>query len=155
MADPILDLSNSSNWQKVYEGSFVAVPIQGVRNQFIPIPTVLIPNSFSNHTLAVGASSFQTKPTWRLGFWLSMYVQVPGIGKAQGSNKKIPLGLSVIRFPNLSPTYTLAASIPHWHKEMSIDIWQYIGSELDIRDDLVEIKSDLDRIETKIDSSSF
>ena len=72
MTNPILDLSNSSNWQKVYEGNFAAVPIQGVRNQFIPIPKVVIPNNFDNHTLAVGAVSFQTKPTWRLGFWLSI-----------------------------------------------------------------------------------
>ena len=155
MTNPILDLSDSSNWQKVYEGNFAAVPVQGVRNKFIPIPKVVIPNNFDNHTLAIGATSFQTKPTWRLGFWLSMYIQVPGIGFACGFNQGIPLGLSVLRFPNLSSTYTLSATIPHWHKEMSIEIWQYIGSESDVRDELVEIKSDLDRIETKIDSSTM
>lgn len=153
--NPILDLSNSSNWEKVYESSFQAVAMQGVNNQFIPIPTVIIPNSFNRYTLAVGAVSFQTKPTWRTALWLSMYVELPGIGKAEASNKKIPLGLSIVRLPLLSSIYTLSASIAHWHKEMSIDIWQYIGNENDIRDDLVEIKSDLDRIETKIDSSSF
>lgn len=155
MSEPILDLSNSSNWEKVYQNSFTAVPIQGVRNQFLPIPAVVISNSFDSHTLAVGASSFQIKPTWHLGFWLSMNVQLLGIGKAEAYSKSIPLGLSIVRLPNISSTYTLSANIPRWHKEMTIEIWQYIGSELDIRDDLVEIKSDLNRIETKIDSSSF
>lgn len=154
MAEPILDLSNSSNWEKVYQASFTAVAIQGVQNQFIPIPLAVIPNSFDSHTLAVGAFSFQTKPTWRLGFWLSMNVWLPGIGRAEGYNKSIPLGLSIVRFPPISSTYTLSVRVPHWHKEMGIEIWKYIGLELDIRDELVEIKSDLSRIETKIDSSS-
>lgn len=151
---PILDLSNSSNWEKVYQGSFVAVVIQGVRNQTLPIPAVVIPNSFERHTLAVGASSFQTKPTWHTGFWLSMNVQLPGIGKAEADSKTIPLGLSIVRFPSISTQYTLTANIPRWHKEMSIEIWQYVGSELE-RDDLADIKSDLSRIETKIDASAI
>lgn len=152
---PILDLSNSSNWEKVYQGNFVAVVIQGVRNQTLPIPSVVIPNSFNSHTLAVGASSFQTKPTWHLGFWLSMNVQLPGIGKAEAYSKSIPLGLSIVRFPAISSTYTLTANIPRWHKEMSIEIWQYVGSEFDVRDELTDIKSDLSRIETKIDGETI
>lgn len=155
MPEPILDVSNSSNWEKVYQASFTAVAIQGVRNQFLPIPSVVIPNSFNRHTLAVGASSFQAKPTWHLGFWLSMNVQLLGIGKAEASSKSIPLGLSLIRFPQISSTYTLTANIPRWHKEMEIEIWQYVGSELDVKDDIADIKSDLSRIETKIDTSSF
>lgn len=155
MAESILDLSNSNNWVSVYQANFAAVPIQGVRNQFTPIPVIVIPNSFDSHTLAVGASSFQTKPTWHLGFWLSMNVQLPGIGKAEAYNKSIPLGLNIVRFPHISSTYTLRASIPRWHKEMSIEIWKYVGSEVDIRDELIEIKSDLSRIETKIDASSI
>lgn len=155
MTEPILYLSDSSDWEKVYQGSFAAIPIQGVRNQFIPIPTVNIPNTFDSYTLAVGASSFQTKPTWHLGFWLSMNVQLAGIGLAEAYKKSIPLGLSIVRLPPISSTYTLSASVPHWHKEMSIEIWKYVGIELDIRDEVAEIKSDLSRIETKIDSSSI
>ena len=82
----------------------------------------MIPNNFDSHTLAVGASSFKTKPTWKLGFWVCMNVQLSGIGKAEAYKKPIPLGLSIVRFPPISSTYTLSAFVPHWHEQMSIEI---------------------------------
>lgn len=144
VANILLDLNNRDSWSKVYSKSFTASAIPGT-NKFTPISPLRLTHTFDKHILAIGASSFQTRPTWRTGFWLSMYVDVPSIGKAEGYNKSIPLGLSIVIFPVLSPTYNLIITIPKWHKEMTVEIWQYTGS-------VEDIKSDLDRIEQKIDT---
>lgn len=154
MENPLLDLSSSSNWSQVYSDSFTANTIAGT-NKFSPIPAIRIPSTFDKHIIAVGASSFQTKPTWRLGFWLSMYVDLPNIGKAEGCNKSIPLGLSIVRLPSLSSTYSLVASIPKWHTEMSIDIWQYVGNVSDLNSAISELESNLLRIESKVDALNY
>lgn len=154
MSSPLLNLDNRDNWTKVYSASFAANPIAGT-NKFTPIPSVRIPGTFDKHILAVGGSSFQTKPTWHLGFWLSMYVDIPSIGRAEGYNKSIPLGLSIVRFPPISSTYSLIASIPKWHREMSIDIWQYVGDVSTIEPTLDELNQTSLRIESKVDALNY
>lgn len=142
MAPPILNLADSSLWIKAYDTTLTAQSTF-VGNSFYPIPIHKIPVIFNSHTLAIGSSSSQTKPTWRLGFYLTSEIQIPGIGKAEATSDYIWLGLNLIRIPPLGSTYTLKARIPKWHREMVIAIWKYIGSESDTLDVLNEIKNQL------------
>ena len=84
-----------------------------------------------------------------------MYVDIPGIGKAEGYNKSIPLGLSIVTLLALSSTYSLVATIPSWHTEMSIDIWQYVGNVSDLNSAISELESNLLRIESKVDALNY
>ena len=149
MSQAILDCSDSSYWQTVYETTLIAESI--TTGYHSPIPQHQIPIVFDNHTLAVGASSSKTKPTWNLGFWLSMLVNLPGVGNATAVQKAIPLGLNLIRFPVLTPEFKLKAKIPKWHEEMSMKFWIYTGPEADIADLLEKAQTSLDQIELKID----
>lgn len=149
MTQPILDCSNPNYWLEVYETTLMAQSI--VPGYHSPIPQHQIPVSFDRHTLAVGASSSKTKPTWNLGFWLSMVINIAGVGNANAIQKPIPLGLTLVRFPALSPQFKLKAKIPKWHEEMSIKIWAYTGTETDILDLLEETQTSLIQIESKID----
>lgn len=125
----MLDL-NSSAWSKVYTVNLNAKPILGKQGQFQPIPNVRMPVSLEKHTLLVGASSIRTKPRWKLGFWLSMELgKISGIGQPTIPDIFIPLGLLYVKLPKLTANYTLIAKIPHWHTQLSIDIWKYLGSE--------------------------
>ncbi len=140
MAPPILDLSSADNWVKVHEVLLTAQD-SPIPNFHSPIPTYTIPTPFDRRILAVGASSSQTKPSWRLAFFLSTIVQVPGIGSAENGSIFIPLGLTLIETPPYSDQYSVRIRIPRWHLEMSMTFWQYVGIELNALDLLDQISS--------------
>lgn len=143
MAQPILDLSNSSNFQEVYETILSGELV--IEGRYKPIPQHQIPITFDRHTLLVGASSSTAKPNWRLGFYLRMLI-TSSVGTAEASNCSIPFGLNLIRFPVLSSQYKLKAYIPKWHREMELKIWKYIGPESDELNLLEQIKSRTDTL---------
>lgn len=150
MSQPILDVSNPNYWEAAYEVTLTAAA-SSVPTHHTPIPQHQIPITFDRHTLLVGASSFRVRPTWRLGFWLSMIVSAAGVGSAVATQRAIPLGLTLVRFPLLSPDFKLKANIPKWHEEMSMKFWKYIGPESDVLNLLQNFSLDLTQIETKID----
>lgn len=142
MSPPILDLTDASLWTKAYDTTLTAQSTF-VGNSFYPIPIHKIPIVFDRHTVAIGASSTKTKPNWRLAFYLTTEIQIPGIGKAEANSNYVGLGLNLIKIPLLSSSFTLKARIPKWHSEMTIAIWKYIGAEFDTLDLLNEIKAQI------------
>lgn len=141
MSQPILDLSDPGYFQVVYETILNGQLV--VAGRYIPIPQHSIPIIFDCHTLLVGATSATAKPNWRLGFYLKMLV-VTSAGTAEASNRSIPFGLNLIRFPALSHEFKLKAYIPKWHRQVEMKIWKYTGPELDTLDLLEQIKSKTD-----------
>lgn len=129
---PILDVDNSANWVHIYGTTLYAAASSTIPPVYAPIPIHSIPGIFYERTLAVGSSSTQTKPNWKLGFWLIGAVQIPDVGLANITSVPIVLGLTLVRLPNLHSEFKLKAQIPKWHKEMSIDIWKYVGVENDL-----------------------
>ena len=116
---------DSSYWTKIYTVNLEAKT--ALKGKHDPIPDLRVPVPLDSHTLLVGASSFKTKPTWKLGFWLSMYFKISGIGQPTFPQVSIPLGLLYVQFPKLTTSYNLIAKIPYWHSQMRIDIWKYRG----------------------------
>lgn len=143
MSQPILDLGNPNHFQEVYETVLTAEIV--VEGFYKPIPQHQIPITFSCHTLFVGATSTKAKPNWRLGFYLRMLI-ASSVGTAEASNRPIPFGLNLIRFPVLSSEYKLKAYIPKWHQEMEMKIWQYTGPESDVLNLLEQIKLKTDAL---------
>lgn len=124
---PILDVNNPANWAQIY-----GVTLSGNANSTIPpiyeaIPVHSIPGVVYERVLAVGSNSNYLKPRWRLGFWLIGFVQIPGIGLAEIASIPIPIGLSLVVLPNVHSEFKLKARVPHWHRNLSIDVWKYIG----------------------------
>lgn len=144
MSQPILDLSNSSNFVEVYE-TILTAGSSPVPNYHAPIPLHQIPVVFDCHTILVGASSSTAKPNWRLGFYLRMLVTA-SVGTAEASNNPIPFGLNLIRLPKLSNEYRLKAYIPKWHQTMEMKLWKYIGPESGELDLLEQIKIKTDTL---------
>lgn len=138
LSQPILDLSNSASWTVVHETTLTTSSPAGL-GYHSPIPSYTIPVTVDRHILAVGASSSQTKPTWRLAFWLNALVLLPGIGKAETTSHFVPLGLSLVHIPHYSSEYTLRVKIPKWYTSMNFKIWKYTGAESDVLDLLTEI----------------
>lgn len=150
MTRPILDTSNPDYWVQVYDTTLVA-EAGVVPNTYYPISAHSIPVSFNRHTLAIGASSTKTKPTWNLAFWAAMLVRIPNVGTTEVQSRFVRLGLNLIRFPVLAPQFTLKIRIPKWHQEMSFTIWTYVGPESDVLDLLESASLNLSQIESKID----
>lgn len=125
---PILNV-DANNWEQIYDVILSAEVLAGMPNYHHPIPAHSIPVVIDRHTLIVGALSGSAKPTWNLGYYLSMVTHVQGIGRPELASKFIRLGLNLVRLPPVTPEYTLKARIPKWHQEMQIVIWKYVGVE--------------------------
>lgn len=150
MADSTLAL-DANSWARTYSTSLIAKPVMGQRG-FAPIPEHRIPLEFDKHALIVGASSFKTKPTWKLAFWLFMTLRVEGVGRVDYFKASVPLGLNLIIYPKVSTKYTLKAIIPDWHQEMNFTLWKYTGHQPNL---LESVELQLQRIEYKIDAFNY
>lgn len=125
---PILDVDNSANWVHIYGTTLHAAVSSTVPPIYGSISIHSIPGVVYERVLAVGSNSTYLKPKWKLGFWLSGLVQIPTIGLAEIASFPIPIGLSLVILPNLHSEFKLRARIPHWHRNLSLDIWKYVGS---------------------------
>lgn len=156
-----MDFGNNLNWDLVLRQTYFAQPNPAYPKGFVPIPSKLI--EVDRYTLAIGTSSTKAKPTWRVGAFVvpklsfsvsstSVYTNLVRSGKSQSVYLN---QLTLVQFTDfgLSP-YALEISFPIWISELSIEIWKYQGEESakPVSELIEELKTDLDRIETKIDS---
>ena len=124
---PILDVNNGANWVHIYGNTLYAAASSTIPPIYDSIPVHSIPGLVYERVLAVGSNSTYLKPRWKLGFWLSGLVQIPTIGLAEIASVPIPIGLSLVVLPNVHSEFKLKARVPHWHRNLSIDIWKYVG----------------------------
>lgn len=134
-------------WRRIYTNSFAARTVPGTTS-FSPIADKTLPIVVDSHVLAVGVDSRSAKSTWRLGFWLSQLLKIEGAGYAEHQSTAIVLGLTLVRFELLTPTYQLKAKFPKWHKDLNVSIWKYTGNQTD---PFEAVGLTLSRIESKID----
>lgn len=132
-SQPILDVTDPTLWEEVYNVTLIAQS-SPVSNVFTPLPKFNIPRIFDKYTLVIGANNQYMKPNWNLAFYVAMNIQIAGVGKTEVTNRFVRIGLTLLRFPSVAPSYTLQARIPKWHREMDFTIWQYIGNERDVLD---------------------
>lgn len=115
---------NGADWQLVYQANLAAQP-SPIPTYFYPIPVITPPQLFTN-ILTIGAVSMSAKPTWRLAFFASAQINISGIGNVEIGNFFVRLGASVLDTKDSTP-YRLQLHIPKWHREMTIEIYQYLG----------------------------
>lgn len=132
------DLGNSLNWEPVGTlgrgTTYTAGIIPGMDfdKYWLPIPVkTYTPNS---RVLKVGVRNQYAKPNWSLGVFLAQHLQVkPDSGTLFGPNTQTKrygtkLGmLTLIEFPEYdSYPYLLRVEIPKWHKEIYLEVWEYV-----------------------------
>ncbi len=144
MGSPIIDFSNSNNWESVYNISVVADPSSHPSNSHYAIPTIEVPVTFERRIIAVLPTSTTAKDWWISGGWVEQKIFT---GIVVGGNpdvsandsKRIFLNkINLIVFPKYTSTYQLNIDVPYWFKDYQVTIWEYVGVDEDSTEELVE-----------------
>ena len=132
--------SNFNNWQYVWNQSFTAEPALGngpELERFFPLPEISVPIQLSSSLLAFCATSQGANPQWKLGANVKRkYVTgltVGGNPDAVVDSKRIFLNqFSLLRYPvSFGSSYSLLISVPYWHRQISLYLWEYTGLIID------------------------
>lgn len=149
-----LQLSNSANWEQIYNDNVNAVllPKEGGGYKVVPIPEIEIPLLLDSFVLAVRvATNVPPGKVWRFAGTIKQLVSTGiSIDNSQDAsfNRRYPLFLDKINlviYPQISNSYSISIKLPDWFQDAGIAIWRYTGPDYD---------ADLARIESKIDALS-
>jgi len=156
-----MDFANNLNWDLVLRQTYFSQLNPAYPKGFIPIPSKLI--QVDRYTIAIGTSSAQAKPTWRVGafvvprlsFSVSSTSVYPRLVRSDKSQNVYLNQLTLLQFKDFGLTpYALEISFPPWMRELSIEIWKYQGDDdaRPLQEVVADIKTDLDRIELNLDN---
>lgn len=163
-----LNLTGLGAWELTYFKKFTGNP-QNQRYRLPLIDAIEVPYLTDKHLFLVGATYSKAPPTWqRAGY---IYQQIDGIRiddavifEGLGSNSSTAVDanrqlirLNTIQFVNfiqLTDTYRLRFEPLPWIPEITLGIWEYVGTESDSNEELLNaIRAKLETIEFKIDQS--
>lgn len=145
MAQPILELGNTLNWDVVTKQTYIS-QYNSATEQYIPIK----PKTFAvdKRILVIGCKNDQAPLKWYKGCYVSQlllaqptsYNADQFTATMQTDNAVlIPLNVwRLVRFEefNLNP-YLLHINIPHWHRKFYIEIWKYSGADSDTTEQIL------------------
>ncbi|NJL61815.1 MAG: hypothetical protein HC903_08275 [Methylacidiphilales bacterium] len=80
MAQPVIDLSNSSNWELIWEKLTKAQTSPTDSGRYFPIPTIEMPIQLESPIFAVLAESEKARSTWKFAGNVSQLIQTGIIG---------------------------------------------------------------------------
>ncbi|MEG4842624.1 hypothetical protein [Microcoleus sp. B9-D4] len=116
-----MPLDDESNWTTVYNQFHAATGEN-------PIPKILIPGTFTQHTIRAYSISQQAKPTWWLGGRLTQLLGSSAGPDFEASHWPVPLKRQVlIILPQLTVEYRIKFEPARWHKEIALVIESYTG----------------------------
>lgn len=110
-----------------------------VYNQrFFEFPAIFV--QLNNHVAQFGFSNPTAKKSWRLGGTVFQVLEAnPSSTSILPSN---PIGyfqyctcnkLNLIKFPDYGILpFFVQIQIPFWHKQMSVEVWEYSGDNFDL-----------------------
>lgn len=118
-----MSLDDETKWQVVYNQFHTAINVN-------PIGKILIPGTFTQHTIRAYTTSMIAKPTWWLGGRLT---QLLGAGTSgpdfEASRWVVPLkNQTLIQLPALTAQYRLKFEPAKWHREIALVIEIYTGA---------------------------
>lgn len=127
---PIFELNNSANWELIYSETRTAVFESSTEYQ--PFPKYTIPYLFDSRVLAIKIASSTAKPNWRNAGTIYQYQNL-GLGvneKVILFKKRLTLfQTELFVFPPYSAGYYLEHDVPWWIDQLTIEIYQYNGTE--------------------------
>lgn len=130
-----MDFGNNLNWDLVLRQTYFAQTTPNEPRGFFPIPPISI--SVDRYTLTIGAKSTKAKSNWRLGAFVAPRLlflpsSTSDFVAAVQSERAQPVflnRLTLIQFTDFGITpYLLEINVPHWHQELSLEIWKYSGN---------------------------
>lgn len=156
MGEPVLQIDNAAHWQQVYSEQKTRASGQ---NGEIPIPDFDIPILLTSHVLAVGTSSEYARSHWWLGCRVQQVLSATGtgFGYLPAAIVNIPVNrVTLVILPRYAAQFRLRVSVPYWHRELRVTVYEYVGPISDSTEDLVVertdvVRVDLARIEAKVD----
>lgn len=163
----VVDLTTLGAWELTYYQKHVG----DINNRRIKAPLIEpieLPYLTDKHIFLVGASSSKAKPSWlRAGYF---YQQIDGIRvddtlifeglgavpstEVDYSRRMIKLNaIELVTFPKITNDYRLRFEALPWIEEITLGVWEYVGTESDSTEDLINaVRSKLETIEFKIDN---
>ena len=162
---PFLDVTPSNKWQRVDANRYLAEIISNTpeKIEYKPIPPIYY--TVNSNLLLIGVQSDSAKPYWYLGANVSQYLYIaPDVGNVnfpggvQASDQK-KLGLNRLTLVNFQDfnviPYILVFEVPYWLRDLYIEVWEHAeGTNNAVEDELKEIKTRLERIEFKLDTTN-
>lgn len=128
-------LNDSLNWEPLDRGTtFTAnsIPELDFAKYWQPIPTkTYLANS---RVLSIGVRNQYAKSNWRLGAWASQQLLIrpdtdtyfATVTQTRQFGTRLGL-LTLIEFPEYERyPYLLSIDIPKWHKEIYLEVWEYV-----------------------------
>uniref|UniRef100_A0A832M335 Uncharacterized protein n=1 Tax=Oscillatoriales cyanobacterium SpSt-402 TaxID=2282168 RepID=A0A832M335_9CYAN len=129
------DLTSSLEWNLVGRDTLLAtIPEFG---DIIPIPrkSYFIENS---HVLMIGCRSNSAPSRWYTAGWAEQVLPVSPsftsdfVAAAQATSQRLRLGIqNLVVFPKYVPSYILQISFPRWMRDISLEVWQYDGPDVE------------------------
>ena len=159
MGQPVVDLSNSANWNLSWNNTFEVERIGGEGSKYYPFPPIEMPVKLTSHVFAVLATSAKAGRNWKFAGFLNQRIQTGiVVGGSQDAEviqaRRFFLNrISVYLEPALTSTFSLTFNIPYWFQDISIFVWEYTGNRSDTTENLItEVREqELLRIESKVD----
>ena len=164
-----LNLTGLGAWELTYFQRIQGNP-EYKRFRAPMIEPVEIPYLTDKHLFLVGATYSKAPPSWqRAGY---IYQQIDGIriddavifeGLGSNSSTAVDANRQLVRlntiqfvdFTQLTETYRLRFEALPWIPEITLGIWEYVGTESDTTEDLLNaVRAKLETIEFKIDQQS-
>lgn len=161
------DLSNSTDWLKIFDQSYVAQPNPKKVGKYLPIAPLLIPENINNTTIGVFCGCNHAKPNWRTGARIMPIVDVLDSEfngfRYKNQYESYVNETTVFTIKKLAPTYRIEVKIPPYFLDAHIAIWVFQGLEVTdsskesieaLRQELAQTQDILARIEYKLDAMS-
>jgi hypothetical protein len=137
MSKPILELQNSSKWNRLWDYSTTAAPVPDRPGYTLEIPTIVLPFQLEGNIIAISATSTTAKPSWRLAGRVAKKIQtgitiggVPDVSVSDG--RRLYLNqINLFRFTPLTATYALEITPAYYLTQISLSLWVYTGVDSD------------------------
>jgi hypothetical protein len=151
MSKPILELQNSSKWNRLWDYSAVAAPVPDRPGYTLEIPPIVLPFQLENHIIAISAKSSTAKPSWKLGGRVAKKIQT---GITIGGSPDVTISdarklwlnqINLFRFTPYTANYALEITPAYYLTQISLSVWVYTGVDTDT------VTNQLNRIEFAVD----
>jgi hypothetical protein len=126
----ILDLSIPSNWLPIWSARLSEGVVMSLQKR---IPDQKIPVLFDRRIIAVEATCNAGSPGWKQGGWFRprLITGNSGMNKLKISDHRIILGERNLFILEDLGQYEGLISVPKHLPSFEVDVWQYIGIEVD------------------------
>lgn len=134
----VVEIGNANNWENIYSYSASAGILSDTT--YIPIPPITAPIFLESDIIAVYVdTNVPNGKSWRWGGYVEQRfvngLTVGGNASSAGEPKNMWIDkITTIFFPTITAEYSLKFYFPKWFKNVSLQCWQYTGTDDNLTD---------------------